>query len=71
MSNVINLTREKLDRAWDQLNRTWAKVERSGEALDDEIRMSRFNRARRRLWHRARNARADRDSPRLTVVLPK
>jgi len=30
MSNVINLTREKTDRAWEQLNGTWAKVGRSG-----------------------------------------
>jgi hypothetical protein len=71
MSDVINLTLEKQNRVWEQLNKTWAKVERSGAALDAEILRSRLKRVRRKRRRKAREASEAKPPPRLTVVLPE
>jgi len=71
MSDVINLTREKQNRAWEQLSKTWVKVEHTGAALDAEILRSRLKQRRRKLRRKAREAREAKSPPRLTVVLPK
>jgi hypothetical protein len=71
MAKVTDLTQEKLNRAWKQLNKTSAKLKHTQAAFEDELRNALLNRARSRRARERRLTKEAHPPPRLTVVLPK